>query len=91
MVAAAIRARAHLIVTSNLTDFPASSLQQFDIEAISPDDFLTAQMDLDRGVLWRILQQISDTYQNPPVSVGDLVGRLRAHGLIRTAAALERA
>jgi hypothetical protein len=41
-VAAAIRARAQLIVTANVRDFPAEALARWDVEAISPDDFVRA-------------------------------------------------
>jgi hypothetical protein len=39
VLAAAIRAGADVIVTYNLTDFPAETLARFDIEALHPDDF----------------------------------------------------
>src|SRR3954462_6891521 len=39
VLAAAIRARAQVIVTSNLKDFPAADLAQWDIEPKSPDGF----------------------------------------------------
>jgi predicted nucleic acid-binding protein len=40
VVAAAVRARAQVIVTLNLRDFPLSSLEEWDIEALHPDEFL---------------------------------------------------
>jgi hypothetical protein len=40
VVAAAVKAGAHVIVTSNLRDFPAAALSDWGIEAQHPDEFL---------------------------------------------------
>ena len=40
VLAAAIRARAQMIVTFNLSDFPTEVLADWDVEAKHPDDFL---------------------------------------------------
>lgn len=40
VVAAALVGRAQLILTSNIRDFPAADLRPFQIEALTPDDFL---------------------------------------------------
>jgi hypothetical protein len=40
VLAAAIVARADVIVTYNLKDFPATILEQYGIEAQHPDEFL---------------------------------------------------
>jgi len=40
VLAAAIRAGADLIVTSNLRDFPQAILDLYNIEAVSPDEFV---------------------------------------------------
>lgn len=42
VLAAAIRAKAEVIVTLNLRDFPPGILASFDIEALHPDDFISA-------------------------------------------------
>ena len=47
VLAAAIRARAQIIVTFNLNDFPAEVLADWDVEARHPDDFLVDQFHLD--------------------------------------------
>jgi predicted nucleic acid-binding protein len=53
VLAAAIRAGAGVIVTYNLTDFPAETLARFDIEAQHPDDFLVGLLDLAPGISLR--------------------------------------
>src|SRR5450631_1494690 len=47
VLAAAIRARAQIIVTFNLSDFPPEALTDWDVEAKHPDDFLVDQFHLD--------------------------------------------
>lgn len=51
VVAAAVRGQADLIVTANLSDFPATCLEPLGLEAQSPDDFLLNQLDLDPDVV----------------------------------------
>ena len=46
VLAAAVRADAAAIVTFNIGDFPAASLEPFEIEVIHPDTFLLDQLDL---------------------------------------------
>src|SRR5262249_45053844 len=48
--AAAIHAGADIIVTCNLTDFPAEALARFNIDAQHPDDFLVYLLDQAPGV-----------------------------------------
>lgn len=51
VLAAAIRAKAQVIVTANLKDFPHENLAPWDIQATHPDAFLEAQVDLDPSVV----------------------------------------
>ena len=46
VVAAAIQTRAEAIVTFNLKDFPDSCLNQLNLQAIHPDEFIADQFDL---------------------------------------------
>jgi predicted nucleic acid-binding protein len=46
VLTAAIAGHADCIVTSNLKDFPLDALEPFGLQAIHPDDFLLAQIDL---------------------------------------------
>lgn len=89
LVAAAIRARAQVIVTENLTDFPSSALSGWDIEAKSPDDFLLDQIHLDRKVVWSCAQQIADSWRKPPGTVSDVLASLRRNGLHGSVAELQ--
>jgi predicted nucleic acid-binding protein len=88
VLAAAIRARAQVIVTSNLRDFPANDLDAWDVEAKSPDDFMRDQVSLDRAAVYAAVQQIADSWRNPPGSVEDVLDRLERNGLAVTVAEL---
>jgi predicted nucleic acid-binding protein len=49
VLAAAVRSDAEVLVTFNVTDFPEASVKPYDIEVVSPDDFLLDQLDLYPG------------------------------------------
>jgi predicted nucleic acid-binding protein len=88
VLAAAIRARAQVIVTNNLADFPADALQTWDIEAKSPDDFVLDQLDLNRDAVYGAVQRIADSWTNPPGTVVDIMAALERDGLVQSAANL---
>lgn len=88
VLAAAIRARAQLIVTNNLKDFPADLLRPWDVEAVSPDAFVLAQIDLDRDVVYGAITRIADSWRTPPGTVNDVLGRLERDGLVESVTVL---
>ena len=88
VLAAAIKAKARVIVTSNLRDFPAEALADWDIEAKSPDDFILDLIDLDGRVVWACVQQIADSRIDPPETVDDVLDALERAGLVESVAAL---
>jgi predicted nucleic acid-binding protein len=68
VLAAAIKSRAQLIVTNNLRDFPEDALTTWNVEAVSADDFVMAQIGLDRQRVFAAVQQIADSFgANRPV------------------------
>ena len=78
IVAAAIRAHAQMIVTTNLRDFPSQELGKWNIEAKHPDDFLVDQFHLDAIALHVILQQIADDSPRPSLAFADVLDGTRA-------------
>jgi hypothetical protein len=52
VLAAAIKARAQVIVTHNLKDFPSTVLGKWEMEAKSADDFILDQIDLSRDSVY---------------------------------------
>lgn len=90
VLAAAIKAKAQVLVTRNLRDFPHSALQQWDLEAKSPDEFVLDQIDLSHEAVFGAVQRMADSMTNPPATLADVLERLETDGLIMSAAALRR-
>lgn len=84
VLAAAIRARADVIVTFNLKDFPASHLDEFGIEAQHPDEFIMHQIDLDAGLVCAAVKRQRQNLKNPPRTAEELLATLAAQGLPQT-------
>lgn len=77
VLAAAVKIKADVIVTSNLKDFPAKSLQPFEIKALHPDQFLIdlfSNYEIDIAV--DILKQQAEDLKNPPMTLKELIERL---------------
>lgn len=81
VLAAAIKSGAQVIVTSNLKDFPKSALEQWKIEAQSPDRFVLHVLELAPARVVAAIQQQADALRNPPMSVSHVLGRLKRNGL----------
>ena len=88
VVAAAIQARAHAIVTWNLRDFPTEVLAEFRLEAIDPDSFLVAQWDLDAGRFMECVVRVRERLVRPATTAEDYIDALIRHRLVGTAARL---
>lgn len=81
VVAAAIRCGAQAIVTQNLKDFPRSALSAYNIEALSPDEFILDLLDLAPLRVLEVLAAQAAALKNPPRTVRDLLVSLRRCGL----------
>ncbi len=90
VLAAAIRARAQVIVTANLADFPAAVLNEWDIDPKGPDDFILDQIHLDRATVFAAVQRIADSWRRPPGTTDDVLASLERQGLIESVARLRR-
>lgn len=73
VVAVAVKARAEVIVTSNLKDF--APLPE-GVEAQSPDEFLCNLLDLDEGRMIALLQQQAADMKKPPLAFDELLAAL---------------
>lgn len=80
VLAAALRAHADAIVTANLRDFPAPTMERFDVEVISPDDFLLSQLDMRSAVVVDVLTAQAATTRNPERSLEDVLAALARAG-----------
>jgi hypothetical protein len=90
VLAAAIRAGADIIVTYNLTDFPAETLARFDIEAQHPDDFLVGLLNVAPGVVCAAVKRQRESLQNPPKTAEELLATLESQGLTQAVARLRQ-
>jgi predicted nucleic acid-binding protein len=88
VVAAAIRSKAQLIVTTNMKDFPRDALEPWDLEARTPDDFLMDLIDIDAWIVYSCVQEIVAARTNPPVTIEVVLGQLERSELFQTAGAL---
>ena len=90
VLAAAIRssAQAPAIVTFNIADFPDAALRGYDIEAKHPDEFVMNCIDIAPAIVVRVVTEQAGDLQRPPVTVAELLGRLRARGLVQSVARL---
>jgi predicted nucleic acid-binding protein len=90
VLAAAIHSKANLIVTFNLRDFPAATLQPFGILAIHPDEFILSLIDVDAERVFSAAERQRKTLKNPPKSKSEYYETLVGNGLVRTVNKLQQ-
>ena len=90
VVAAAIRSGSQAIVTFNLKDFPAATLEPLGIEAVHPDDFVADLLDLAPAVVVQVLDAQATALRNPPRRLEDLLATLENNGLAKSMAEVQR-
>lgn len=88
VVAAAIRAGAQVIVTSNLRHFPKDKLEPFGLVAVHPDDFVLDCIDLAPAAVCAAVEAQAAALKNPPKTRAELLETLQQNGLIQTVARL---
>lgn len=81
VLAAAIRAGAAVIVTFNLSDFPAAVLEMYGVEPLHPDVFLSALFDDEPGLFLQAIQMHRDSLLNPPKDAEGYIQTLQVNGL----------
>jgi predicted nucleic acid-binding protein len=81
VLAAAVREKAEVIVTFNLRHFPDAALKQYNIRALDPDEFLLDQIDLYPGETRKVLTDMVDDYDNPPLSLAELLEAMGNQGV----------
>jgi hypothetical protein len=88
VVAAAIAGDAPVIVTFNLSDFPATALAAYGIEAQHPDAFLCRLFDEEPALFIGAVRDLLAGLKNPPRTLTEELDILRAQGLTETATRL---
>lgn len=90
VLAAAMKCGAELIVTFNLKDFPSSTLEEYGVEAIHPDDFITDLLDLDTSACIQAVREMRASLKNPPKTQDELLATLLKQQLPQTVNRLEK-
>lgn len=88
VLAAAIRGRVDVIVTFNLSDFPAEILRGYGIEARHPDRFVADLLDQDSDAVYRAVRRQRESLKNPPQTAEQLLDTLQRQRLPQTVARL---
>lgn len=81
VLAAAVRANASGIVTFNLDDFPAPSVDPFEVEVIDPDTFLLDQLDLAPSVVLDELARQAAANRREPKTLPSILDALARAGV----------
>lgn len=89
VLAAAIKAKAQVIITANLKDFPANALNPHSIRAEHPDTFISACIDRDRKKAVKALENQVKALRNPPLSKEKVLDNLEKVGLTKSVAKLK--
>jgi predicted nucleic acid-binding protein len=79
VLAAGIVSKSQVIVTHNLRDFPEGVLSPFDIQAQSPDSFLTDLFDVAPDTMVQIVIDQAAALRNPPQTAEYVLVRLAQH------------
>lgn len=89
VVAAAVEARADIIVTENLKDFPKALLRRRRLDACSADDFLSDLIATNPDRAVAAIRRMRLRFGSPERSPADLLSIMQVDGLTRTSALLE--
>lgn len=76
VLAAAVRERAELIVTTNLKHFPPAAVDPYQIAVRDPDDFLLDQLELYEEKTRAVIQGMVDAYRDPPFTANAILDAL---------------
>jgi hypothetical protein len=88
VLAAAIRSGAEIIITFNLKDFPAAILEQFEMAAVHPDDFVISLLGQEPMAVCAAVKRQREGLRNPPKTVEELLVTLDRQGLPKSVACL---
>ncbi|MDP2996375.1 MAG: PIN domain-containing protein [Bryobacterales bacterium] len=73
VLAAAVRCQAHAIVTSNVKHFPLESTAPYDVEVLTPDEFLVRQFCRDQD---RVIEKLQDQARARQIRTEELLALL---------------
>jgi len=88
VLAAALRCRAEVIVTSNLRDFPDDVLSPLGVRVEHPDEFVLHLIDLAPATVCAAIKTVRARLKKLEYSADALLDRLCDHGLVGSASRL---
>ena len=88
VLAAAIEAKASVIVTFNLKDFPASALEVYGVRAMHPDKYLVVLFEDAPELFLVAIKEHRASLKRPPKTVDDYIETLKSNHLPKLAALL---
>jgi predicted nucleic acid-binding protein len=91
VLAAAIFAKAEVIVTKNLRDFPRNVLSKYSLEALHPDEFVHHLLQLAPQFVIRAVREQQQGLKNPPRTISQVLDTLENQGMPLTVAWLRDA
>jgi predicted nucleic acid-binding protein len=89
VLAAAIAGKASVIVTLNLSDFPASVLSGYGIRALSPDVYAAELLELEPDRFLQAVREHRASLKSPPKSPAEYLIALEITGLTKVARRLQ--
>jgi predicted nucleic acid-binding protein len=90
VLAAAIGAKADVIVTDNVKDFPVDVLEAWGIEAMTADAFIADCLDLDSAAGVVAIRRMRERLRRPELNADGLLRKMEGQGLVHAAAALHQ-
>jgi predicted nucleic acid-binding protein len=81
VLAAAIHADAHAIITYNLKDFPSELLSRHGIEPLHPDEFLSSLVAAVPGSVCSVVKRQRESLRRPSYTALELLEIFEGHGL----------
>jgi hypothetical protein len=88
VLAAGIHAKADVIVTRNLRHFPKSTLAQYAIEAVHPDDFIVSLLKDAPSLVFSAAKRHRSSLKNPAMDADAFLRLLERQGLSKSVALL---
>jgi predicted nucleic acid-binding protein len=88
VLAAAIRAEAHIIVTQNTDDFPHTELDKHGVVTRTPDAFVIMLLECDFDRVCLVLAEHRSELRRPPLSASEYLDRMRSNHLPESAGRL---
>lgn len=85
VVAAAVRTKASLIVTDNLRHFPAETLIDHELEAVSLDAFVADLLDLAGVEAVAAFRWMRQRFRNPAITAETLLRKMEEQGMVQAA------